>query len=91
MIYKSASLAHDSLNAQHDRVTGAPSVGFGHCCRTGKPLVGTFEAFFDVPNRLSFRPVLVCGSVDPYLPVCPRIGRSKDAMRTCIARFFRSL
>lgn len=88
MIYKSASLAYDSLNAQHDRVTGAPSVGFGHCCRTGKPLVGTFEAFFDVSNCLSFRPVLV---VNPYLPLWPRVGHSKDAMRTCITRVFCSL
>ena len=89
MIYKSASLAHDSLNVQHDRVTDAPSVGFGHCCRTGKPLVGTFEAVFDVPTCLSFRPVLLCGSVNPYLPLW-RIGRFKDAMRTCLTRAFCS-
>ena len=66
MIYKSASLAYGSLNARYDRVKDAQSLRFGHCCRTCKPLVNSFESFFDAPNCLSSRPVLVC-EVNPWL------------------------
>lgn len=66
MIYKSASLAYGSLNARYDRVKDAQSLGFGHCYRTCKPLVNSFEYFFDAPDCLSSRPVLVC-EVNPWL------------------------